>query len=102
MTRLSIDARALLDLDRLLAHLVEHAVADAGERIAGVMAAIDILDRHPMIGRPAPPALRELVIGKGSRGYLALYRYDAADDDHVLVLAIHAQRERGFAGSYGE
>ena len=39
---------------------------------------------------------RELVIGRGSRGYLALYRY-VAEIDTVFVLALRSQRETGYA-----
>jgi toxin ParE1/3/4 len=35
------------------------------------------------------------VIGQGSRGYVALYRF-VADIDAVFVLAIRSQRERGY------
>lgn len=41
-------------------------------------------------------ALRELVIGKRARGYVALYRY-VAEIDVVFVLAIRSQREAGWA-----
>jgi hypothetical protein len=38
---------------------------------------------------------RELVIGRATRGYVALYR-DVAGIDTVFVLAVRAQREDGF------
>jgi hypothetical protein len=37
----------------------------------------------------------ELVIGRGSHGHVALYRY-VAEMDLVLVLAIRAPREAGY------
>ncbi len=40
-------------------------------------------------------ALRARVLSLGRIGYLALYRYDEALDD-VLVLAVRHQREAGF------
>ena len=49
-----------------------------------------------MIGRPARRELRELVIGRRSRGYVALYRY-VAEMDTVFVLAIRGQREAGYS-----
>ena len=97
MAQIAFADQALADAERILRHLVEHEVADAGERVADIFSAVDVLERHPLIGRPAPPELRELVIGTGSRGYVALYRYEALDD-LVLMLAIRAQREKGFAG----
>ena len=40
--------------------------------------------------------LRELVIGKRTHGYVALYRYVAALDT-VFVLALRSQRETGYS-----
>jgi len=37
-----------------------------------------------------------LIIGRGTRGYMARYRYDEVDDE-VLVMGLRAQREAGFA-----
>ena len=36
-----------------------------------------------------------MVIGRGSQGYVALYRY-VPDIDTVFVLAFRSQRESGF------
>jgi plasmid stabilization system protein ParE len=83
------------DFDRILEHLPAHEVADAASRIAEVIRAIEILQQNPLIGRPAGNELRELVIGRGSRGYVALYRYVEALDI-VFVLAIRGQRELGY------
>jgi toxin ParE1/3/4 len=95
MTRISIEDDALADAERILSHLVAHSAADAGQRVADLLSALDVLERHPLIGRPAPPGLHELVIGRGARGYLALYRYEVLDD-LVVVLALRAQREDGY------
>ena len=46
-------------------------------------------------GRPVEHGLRELLISRGSSGYVALYRYDPATDV-VLVLRVRHQREEGF------
>jgi plasmid stabilization system protein ParE len=55
-----------------------------------------LLESTPDIGRPFPelPELRELVIGFGESGYVALYRHDEFDDA-VYVLAFRHQREAG-------
>jgi len=95
MASVTIDDEALADAERILEHLVAHGVADAGERVAALISALDLLEQHPLIGRPAPSGLHELVIGQGVRGYLALYRYEALDDV-VLVLALRGQREGGY------
>ena len=39
---------------------------------------------------------RELVIGRDTRGSVPRYRYDSVNDT-VVVLALRAQRELGFA-----
>lgn len=57
--------------------------------------AVDVLERHPEIGRLAEQGLRELVISRGKTGYIALYDYHA-NDDLVVILAIRAQREAGY------
>ena len=54
-----------------------------------------MLTHSPMIGRPVAGGKRELVIGRGNRGYVALYRY-LAEIDTAFVLALRAQRESGF------
>jgi toxin ParE1/3/4 len=83
------------DVARIAEHLAAHEVAGIGERLDEVFEALRMLERHPLIGRKAGPARRELVIGRGSRGYLALYRYDEIDDV-VEVLALRGQEEAGF------
>lgn len=83
------------DFDRILEHLLAHEAADAASRVAEIVAAIDILEQNPLIGRPVESGLRELVIGRGSRGYIALYRY-VEEVDIVFVLAIRGQKELGY------
>ena len=55
------------------------------------------LDTNPDIGRPLPDLLelRELVIGFGDSGYVALYRYKQTDDA-AYVLAFRHQKEAGY------
>lgn len=67
-------------------------MTDVVERIAD---AVEVLGRHPLIGRIAEHSLRELVISRGKTGYIALYDYDA-DADLIVVLALRAQREAGY------
>lgn len=87
--------RAQRDLDRITDHLIAHDVADVDARMAEILDALQLLVRHPLIGRPAAAGMRELVIGRGSRGYVALYELDEAHDE-VVVAALRAQREAGF------
>ena len=95
MTTLSYATELRLDVHRIVAHLLEHEVQQVEERLAEVFDGLRLLERHPLIGRPVDGGQRELVIGEGSRGYVALYRYDALDDA-VEVLALRGQREGGF------
>jgi toxin ParE1/3/4 len=64
--------------------------------IEDIIKAIDVLERNPLIGRLALADLRDLVIGRHARCHVALYR-DVAVLDVVLVLAIRAQNEAGYA-----
>ena len=59
------------------------------------MRAFDVLEPNPLIGRPAANDLRELVIGRGSRGCVALYRC-VETLDAVFVLALRSRREAGY------
>jgi plasmid stabilization system protein ParE len=81
-----------------LKHLVEHEVTDAKSRIDDIIRAIDVLERNPLIGRRVRADLRELVIGRRARGYVALYRY-VSEIDTVFVLAIRGQKEAGYTTS---
>lgn len=83
------------DVERIVEHLLAHEVERVDERLGEIFEAMAVLTRHPMIGRPAGDIHRELIIGKGGRGYVALYRYDELDDV-VVVVALRGQREAGF------
>nr|WP_220480988.1 type II toxin-antitoxin system RelE/ParE family toxin [Lysobacter penaei] len=85
------------DLGRIVDHLHQHEVEDAGARGDPIISALDVLEDNPLIGRPAGDGRRELLIGQDSRGDVALYRYLPVLDT-ALVLAIRAQREAGYAG----
>lgn len=98
MTQVELTPRAVLDLERIAAHLVQHEAADVDERRAALYSGFDLLEDHPDIGRPCGGGLRELVIGRGARGYVALYNHQAVIG-LVLVLAIRGQREEGYKGS---
>jgi len=95
MSRIELAPEVGEDLDRILEHLFAHQGADAPARIEDIIKAIDVLERNPLIGRPARADLRELVIGRRAHGYIALYRY-VAELDTVFVLAIRGQKEAGY------
>jgi toxin ParE1/3/4 len=95
MSRIELAPEVGDDLDRILEHLFAHKVTDAPSRIEDIIRALDVLERNPLIGWLARADLRELVIGRRARGYVALYRY-VAELDTVFVLAICGQKEAGY------
>lgn len=95
MSVLSYDPAFLEDMQRVEHHLLAHDASDIPARLVAILDALELLKPHPMIGREVAGGRRELVIGRGSRGYVALYRYDPLDDG-VVVLGLRAQRELGF------
>ena len=74
MIRIELAPETLDDIDRFIDHLARHKIVDAAARVQEILEAIQILSRSPLIGRPVRDGKRELVVGKGSRGYVALYR----------------------------
>ena len=95
MSQVILAAQVSADFDRIFDFLFEHAPEFAAVRIEAIIAAIDILETSPLIGRPLAFGQRELVIATGSSGYLALYRYDPMLDT-AFVLAVRSQRERDY------
>lgn len=93
--RLELAPEVFDDFERFFEHMAQFEVTDGPGRIEQIVQSLQILTLSPLIGRPVKGGKRELVIGHGSRGYVALYRY-VADLDTVFVLAIRSQRERGF------
>ena len=96
VSRVSCRARTELadDFDRILDHLPAHDVEGIPARIRGIIEAFDVLQSNPLIGRPVPLGKRELIIGRGSRGCVALYRY-VLEIDSIFVLALRSQSEGG-------
>lgn len=96
MTSIFLGPGAIEDLERIAAHLRQHEVEHAEERANEIVSALDVLAGSPLMGRPVRMDSRELVVGRGSHGYVALYRYVDLTES-VVVLAIRAQREGGYA-----
>lgn len=95
MSRIELAPELVEDFDRVLLHLDEHDAEDPSARIQGIIEAINVLEHNPLIGRPVQGDKRELIIGRRSRGYVALYVY-VAPIDTVFVLALCGQREAGY------
>ena len=94
MTRIRLAPGVIEDLDRIVSHLHRHEIESAEDRADEIISAFDVLSSNPLIGRPAGDDKRELLIGRDTRAYIALYRFLPLIDI-VLILAIRAQRERG-------
>ena len=95
MASLFLTTRALDDLERLARFLAESDPPAADRTVGLILDALQVLEPHPLIGRPVETGRRELVISRGRSGYIALYRYVPARD-RVYVLAIRHQRDVGF------
>ena len=95
MARIELAAGVGEDFERIIDHLARYEVADIPSRISGIIQAIAVLERNPLIGRPTREDKRELIIGRRGRGYVALYRY-VPEIDIVFVLALRSQREAGY------
>ena len=97
MTRIELAPEVFDDFDRFFDHIAQHDPASAPERIGEIVDAIQILSHShsPQIGRPATGGMRELVIGRAARGYVALY-HDVATIDTAFVLAVRSHRKVGF------
>jgi toxin ParE1/3/4 len=95
LARVVLEAEVLEDFDRILEHLLQHDVPDAAGRIQEIVDALQILETSPHLGRPTADGFRELVIGTGARGFIALYVYDP-ERDAVFVVALRSQKEAGY------
>ena len=96
MAQVIYSRNAFADLVRLADFLVKDAPRVAVAAIDVIRDGIEILERHPFVGRPCEEGLRELVISYGKGGYVALYSYER-QQDVVLVLAVRHQREAGYS-----
>ena len=96
MARIQLANAVAADFDRIRAHLDAHESDSADKRVKQLESAIAVLAHSPNIGRPREDGVRELVIGSGQRGYLALYIFVQALDV-VVVLSLRHQREDRYA-----
>lgn len=96
MAQVVYSRHAFADLERLADFLAGNAPKAAIAAIDVIRDGIEILARHPLVGRSCEESLRELLICYGNSGYVALYSYEQRQDV-VLVLAIRHQREGGYS-----
>jgi len=96
MIKLSYHMAAQQDVVRLVEFLIETDIETALETVAIIENGVSLLVKHPQIGRPTETKhLRELVISRGSTGYVALYEFDELLE-LVIVLRVKHQREADF------
>ena len=96
MPRVVLTEAALVGLERCRRFLAPKN-SRAAVRAGRVIAQNFLLEATAQMGRPVDdiPELRELIIGFGEAGYVALYRHEPADDA-VFVLAFWHQKEAGY------
>ena len=97
MPRVIVTEGALRGLKRCHGFLSAKLPQAARRAAQAIERQFTLLETTPDMGRPFPelPELRELVIGFGDSGYVALYRHEAVDDV-VYMLAFRHQREAGY------
>jgi len=85
------------DLLRLYEFLVENDLEVARRALESIRKSITLLQDFPFTCRkasPDNPFLREMVIGFGGGGYVALFEIEA--DNVVTILAVRHQREEDY------
>lgn len=92
MALLRFTPGALADLERLATFLHESDPVEAAQTLPLILDGIKVLGTHPLIGRPVDSRRRELLVFRGSSGYVAQYAFLPSADE-VVVLAIRHQRE---------
>lgn len=95
MARVIYSERAFTDFERIFEFIAAENPHLAAQTVSIIQEAVEILERHPLIGRPVESELRELIISRGKTGYMALYSY-LMIEDVVLVLSLRHQREAGY------
>lgn len=95
MAQVIYSDEAFTDFERIVEFLLGTSPEAAAHALESIRSAIGILEAHPFIGRRVDDHIRELVISRGTTGYLALYRFDPAFDV-VRILRVRHQREAGY------
>ena len=97
MPRVIVTEGAGLGLERCRQFLAVRVPQAAKRTAQAIERQFLLMETTPDMGRPCLdlPELRELVIGFGDSGYIALYRYEPAADA-VYVLAFRHQKEAGY------
>ena len=86
--------QAVDDLVRLTDFLIENDKNAALATVELIEEAVQIMAKHPLVGRLCDSHLRELVISRGKSGYVALYSFEEKKKT-ILINAIRHQKESG-------
>ena len=97
MAEIVYSPNAIANIERAFEYLAEKDPRSALAAASAIRTGVEVLARHPLIGRPAEDELRELVISFGRTGYVALYRF-VPSENRVRVLALRHQRELDYPG----
>ncbi len=95
MTALVYAPRFAAAMEAVFEFVAERDPARAAARVETIIEALDLLRRHPLIGRRVDRRLRELVIGRGHDCFVALYAWDEPAD-RVVVLNVRHARQAGY------
>ena len=95
MSELELAEPAVRDLERIVDFAKANDDGAGRRRLLAILRSLEVLLSSPFIGRPTGRGTRELVIGRGAMGFVALYRLDEGAE-LVLVLGLRGQREVGF------
>jgi plasmid stabilization system protein ParE len=98
MARVQVTSRALLDLDRLFEFVATENLVRARLQMLSVRRAFELLADHPHLGRTVEDGRRELILSRGTNGYIALCRWLPVENV-VMILAVKHQREAGYPES---
>ena len=95
MAQVRLSGRAFADLERIFVYVAEVDPVRARRTVQRIRDAVVILEDHRLMGRPAEEGRRELVMGRRSEAYIALYRWLPANDT-ALILAVRHSKEAGY------
>ncbi len=97
MPRVIITEGAVQGLDRCRLFLNEKSPQAAKRAAQAINRQFTLLETNPEIGRPIADLaeIRELLIGFGDSGYIALYRHESISNT-VYILAFRHQKEAGY------
>jgi len=94
LVRIVFSPKSLQDLERLTDFLIQTDKNAALTTIELIEGAIQILSKHPYLGRTCDKHIRELIISRDKSGYVATYSFDERKNA-ILICSIRHQKESG-------